>query len=68
MQIFEALVLELPGLRGRVRVEDGRLVHVAVDQPDAFALLEVDGGIQDQGVHLKKLAMNASPSFWLFSG
>ena len=60
--------LEIAGLRGRVVVEDGGLRHVALHQADAVAVLQVDRGKQDHGRHLRKLAMRASPSFWLFSG
>ena len=40
-------VFERLGLRGRVGVVDGRLVHVAELQANALAVLEVDGGEQD---------------------
>ena len=33
-----------------------------------LAVLQVDGGKQDHGFHFRKLAISASPSFWLFSG
>ena len=68
MQPLEALRFERCRLRGGIVAEDGRLVHVALDQADAAAVLEVDGGKQDHGRHLRKLAMSARPSFWLFSG
>ena len=55
-------------LRGRIVVEHGRLIHVALDEADAAAVLEVDGGKQDHGRHLRKLAMSLRPSAWLFSG
>ena len=47
MQPLEALVLEGLGLRGRVVIVDGRLVHVAELEAHALAVLEVDGGKQD---------------------
>jgi hypothetical protein len=37
-------------------------------QPHGLAVLEVDGGEKNHGFHFKKLAISASPSFWLFSG
>ena len=49
-------VLEGHGLGGRVGVVDRRLVHVAELQAHALAVLEVDGGEQDHGFHLRKLA------------
>ena len=55
-------------LRGRVGVEHRRLRHVAAHQAHAFAVLEVDGGKEDHGRHLRKLAISARPSVWLFSG
>ena len=68
MQPFEALRLEALRLSDRIGVEHGRLLHLALAEPDAFSVLQVDGGEQDHGFHLRKLAINASPSFWLFSG
>ncbi len=68
VQPLEAALLEDARLRGRVGVEHGRLRHVAAHEAHAFAALEVDGGKQDQGRHLRKLAISARPSFWLFSG
>ena len=68
MQPLEALLLEGPRLRGGVVVVDGRLLHVAELQADALAVLEVDGGKRITGFHLRKLAMRARPSAWLFSG
>ena len=68
MQILEALRLERLRLRGRVAVEHGRARHVALLQPHADAVLQVDGGKQDHGVHFRKLAISRSPSLWLFSG
>ena len=68
VQIFEALRLEGARLRGRVVVEGARARHVALLQPHAGAVLQVDGGKQDHGVHFRKLAISASPSRWLFSG
>ena len=38
---------EAPGLVGRVAVEQRRLRHVALAQPHAGAVLEVDGGVKD---------------------
>ena len=37
-------------------------------EADAAAVLEVDGGKEDHGRHLRKLAISARPSAWLFSG
>ena len=68
MEIFEALVLERFGLGGRIVVEHGGLLHVAQLEAHALAVLEVDGGKQDHGVHLRKFSINRSPKAWLFSG
>ena len=57
MQPVEALALEVSRLRGRIVVEDRRLRHVALHEADAAAILEVDGGKEDHGRHLRKLAM-----------
>ena len=68
MEIFESLLGERPCLRSGVRVEDGRLRHVAAQKPDAFAVLEVDGRKENHGRHLRKLAISMRPRVWLFSG
>jgi len=68
MEMAEALGLEGQRLLGRVTVEHGRARHVALLQADAIAVLEVDGGEQDHGVHFRKLAISARPMRWLFSG
>ena len=39
--------LELGGLRARVVAEHGGLVHLAMQQADALAALQVDGGVED---------------------
>ena len=49
VQPLEPLVLEGLGLRRRVVIVDGRGGHIAVLEPHAFAVLEVDGGKQDHG-------------------
>ena len=43
MQILEALRLERARLRRRIAVEHGRVRHVALVEPHAGAVLEVDG-------------------------
>ena len=68
MKIFEPLFGEGARLRRWVFVEHRRPVHVAAQKPDALSVLEVDGGKQDHGRHLRKLAISISPSVWLFSG
>jgi len=64
-------------LRRRIAVEHGGARHVALLQANREAVLQIDGGKQDHarltllvthGFHLRKLAISASPSFWLFSG
>src|SRR5215203_734405 len=65
---FEALRFEARGLRRRIVAEHRRLLHVALDEPHAAAVLEIDRRKQDQGRHFRKFAINARPSFWLFSG
>ena len=51
-----------------IGVEYRRLLHLALAEPDALPVLEVDGREEDHGFHFRKLAISASPSFWLFSG
>jgi pimeloyl-ACP methyl ester carboxylesterase len=41
--------LERRGLRGGVVAEHGGGLHLAAQKPDALAVLQVDGGIQDHG-------------------
>ena len=50
MEILEALRLERVRLRRRIAVEHGRARHVALLEPHAGAVLEVDGGEQDHGL------------------
>ena len=52
VQIFEALPLERQRLRRRIVVEHGRSAHLAELQPDALAVLEVDGRKKDQSTQL----------------
>ena len=68
VQKFEALHLEGARLRRRVAVEDGGARHVALLQAHGQAFLQIDGGEEDHGAHLKKLAISFKPSRWLFSG
>ncbi len=68
MQIVEPLPDERLRLGGGIGVEDCRPRHVALDKANALAVLEIDGGKQDHGRHLRKLAISLSPSVWLFSG
>ena len=69
VQPFEALRLEGVRLRGGIVVEHGRLRHVALAEPHAVAVLEVDGREQDHGRHLEEIGdQSARPSVWLFSG
>jgi len=50
MQPREAGLGKCPGLRGGIRVEHGGAGHVAPEQADADAFLEVDGRVEDHGV------------------
>ena len=75
MQPFETLVLESLRLGGRIGVVDGRPGHVALDEAHALAVLQVYGGKRgssllawSHGFHLRKFAIRARPSVWLFSG
>ena len=47
MEILEALRLERLRLRRRIAVKDGRARHVALLEPHADAVLEIDGGKED---------------------
>ncbi len=62
MEPLEALRLEGGALCSGIVVEDRRLVHVALFQAHALAVLEIDGGEEDHGFHLRKLASSRSPS------
>ena len=68
MQPWKADVVEGARLGGRIGVVDGGGIHVAELQANAGTVLEVDGGIENHGRHLRKLAMRPRPSAWLFSG
>ena len=68
MQIFEALRGEAFGLRRRIEVEHGRARHVALFEPHALAVLQIDRGKEDHGFHFRKFEISASPKRWLFSG
>ena len=68
MQPGKTLAFKNPRLFGRVGIVDGRLVHVAELQAHAGSVFQIDRGKQNHGFHLKKLAISASPSAWLFSG
>ena len=68
MQIFESLRREGARLRRGIVIEHGRARHVALLEAHALAVLQVDGGKQDHGLHFRKLAISASPKRWLFSG
>ena len=68
MQIFEALRGKAPGLRGGIEVEHGRARHVALFEPHALAVLQIDRGKEDHGFHFRKFEISARPKRWLFSG
>ena len=68
MQIFETLGSKALRLRRGVEIEHGRARHVALLEPHALAVLQVDGGEQDHGFHFRKFEISASPKRWLFSG
>ena len=61
-------VSKLARLRGGIVVEDRRLRPCRRAQAHALAVLQVDRGKQDHGRQLRKLAISARPSAWLFSG
>ena len=68
VEILKALRGEGSRLRRGIEVEHGRARHVALLEAHALAVLEVDGGKEDHGFHLKKFEIRASPKRWLFSG
>src|SRR5258708_29165501 len=49
MQPGKAELGEMPGLPRRVLAEHGRGRHVAADEADAGATLQIDGRIEDHG-------------------
>ncbi len=68
VQIFETLLLERLCLRGRIAIEYRGARHVALLQAHRLAILQVDGGKQNHGIHFRKFAISARPNRWLFSG
>jgi len=54
-------------LRGVV-LKNRRPCHVALLKPHDLAVFQIDGRKQNHGIHLRKFAISARPSFWLFSG
>ena len=60
VQIFEALRLEGVRLRRRIAVKHGRARHVALLEPHADAVLEVDGREQDHAPHSRQSGITAS--------
>ena len=68
VQIREALRCERARLLRRVAMEHRRPRHVALFEADRFAVFQIDRRKEDHGFHMRKLAISARPSFWLFSG
>ncbi|MNC96520.1 hypothetical protein D3C83_139140 [compost metagenome] len=68
MQPLKTLRRKAPGLGAGVGVEDGGVRHHALLEADADAVLQIDGGKNDHGFHLRKLASSFRPVSWLFSG
>ncbi len=50
MQPFKTLILEGPGLRCRIFIIDGGLIHVAELQAHALTVFQIDGGKKDHGL------------------
>jgi len=63
VKILEALLLECARLRGRIVVKDRSALRVALLKAYREPLFQIDCGEQDHGVHFKKFAISASPSF-----
>src|SRR5262245_3204615 len=55
VEIFEALRRERPRLRRRIAMKHRRARHVALLEPHAGAVLEIDGGKEDHGRSLSTL-------------
>ena len=68
MQIGETLVLEGQRLRRRIAMEHLGARHVALLQPHAETVLEINRRKQNHGFHRRKFAISFNPSRWLFSG
>ena len=70
MEMGEAHAREGGGLVCGIGVEHGGRVHLAAQQADAGAVLQVNRGVEGEGHgdHFRKLLRIVSPSFWLFSG
>ena len=61
VQMFEPLRGKVPRLRCGIEIEHGRARHVALFEPHALAVLQVDGRKQDHGFYFKKFEIKASP-------
>ena len=68
VQIFEPLRGKARRLCRGIDIEHGRARHVALFEPHALAVLEVDGRKKNHGFHFRKFAIRARPKRWLFSG
>ena len=68
MEIVEALRDEGARLLGRITMKSRRARHVALFETDSFTVFQIDRRKEDHGFHVRKLAISARPSFWLFSG
>ena len=62
VQIFKTLRGKTFRLGCGIEVEHGRTRHVALLEPHALAVLQVDRGKEDHGFHFRKFAIRASPN------
>ena len=68
VQPVESGCLEGACLRRRIDVEHGSFGHVALPEPHALPVLQVDGGKQDHGFQFRKLAISAKPELLALLG
>jgi hypothetical protein len=68
VQVFKSLRRERSRLLRGIAVKNRRPRHVALLKTHGLAVFQIYGRKQNHGVHVRKLAISAKPSFWLFSG
>ena len=68
VQVLKSLCRERSRLFRGVAVKNRRPRHVALLKTHSLAVFQIYGGKENHGVHFRKLAISARPSFWLFSG
>ena len=68
MQPGAAGRLEMACLGRRILAIDGDPCHIAAQQADASAILDIDRRVENHGIQRRKLPSSRRPETWLFSG